>query len=765
MMHNDTKKDAISSQIASRFGLDKVIADVLVSRNIDTLDKAEAFLYPKQADMTPLDKYVGLEGVVERIRRAIDNREKVVLYGDYDCDGICGVSILYLYLQSRGVDVSYFLPSRHTHGYGLSIEALESIAEQSFPDLIITVDCGISSKNEVQYAQEVLGIDVVVTDHHEPIAELPECDIFNPKLSTGCFRELCGAGVALRLVEALAGVQESKKYYDIAAIATVADIVPLVEDNRIIVYYGLMLINRGYRKGIKLLVDRCVKGAVKSSDISFKIAPRINSVGRLQDANPVVELFVSNDTFVLNNLIDEIEKLNDLRQTMTTDLAEACDDRLIGFDFEDNPIIVLYDKYWDDGILGIASARLVSEFNRPVILLTKNKDVVKGSGRSVEGVNILDCVSACSDILLKFGGHKMACGLSLKEENVTEFIRRINAFAKATISSQAFEPKVEAFCRLDSFDLGFAKQLAYLEPYGEGNREVTFTTNLGSCDFVPIGNGEHLKYSKDDCDFLAFSAIDKLSLLNSDAKKNIRFSLSVNVFKNTEKLQVNVLNVTCNDVDCDMGVANYVMRSMFKSDSLIRTSSIDMTHAFDLISDSSYGTCYLCYDYDTLKSIDPRILAKLMVSNGFCDSDCPYNRLIYNPNANVNLSYYNDIVLLERPLGDVVTANMKISKDASVWVVDNDIMLSRCREKLLDYAGLGKVFTAVKTLLATKPYSDYYALYQNIGIEGVTWEEFCIAIAVFVDLGIVKYDNNAIIIDREVRTKLDCSKLYQVLNK
>lgn len=764
-MQNDTKKDIIARQIASHFGLDKVIADVLVSRNIDSLDKAEAFLYPKQSNMTPLEHYEGLNGVVERIRRAVDNREKVVLYGDYDCDGICGVSILYLYLQSRGVDVSYFLPSRHTHGYGLCIEALESIAEQSFPDLIVTVDCGISSKNEVQYAQEVLGIDVVVTDHHEPIAELPDCNIFNPKLSKGCFRELCGAGVALRLVEALAGVQESKKYYDIAAIATVADIVPLVEDNRIIVYYGLMLINRGYRKGVKMLVEKCVKGVVKSSDVSFKIAPRINSVGRLQDANPVVQLFVSNDTFVLSNLIDEIERLNDQRQTMTTDLAKACDDRLIGFDFEDNPIIVLYDKYWDDGILGIASARLVSEFNRPVILLTKNKDVVKGSGRSVEGVNILDCVSACSDILLKFGGHKMACGLSLKEEDVDEFIRKINAFAKATISTQALQPKVEAFCRLDDFDIEFAKQLAYLEPYGEGNREVTFTTEIGKCDFAPIGNSEHLKYHYKDSDFLAFSAIDKLSLLNSAAKKNIRFSLSVNVFKNTETLQVGLLNVTCNDVECDMGIANYVMRSLYKSDSPIRVGNIDKTSAFDFVSDSSYGTCYLCYDYDTFKSIDPQIIATLSVSNGFCDSDCPYNRIIYNPDVNVNLSYYTNIVLLESPLGDDLTAKMQISKDARVWVVDDGVMIERCRKKLLDYAGLGKVFTAIKTLLSAKTYTDYYTLFQNIGIEGVSWEEFCVAMAVFVDLGIVKYNNNDIIIDREVKTKLDCSRLYQVLSK
>lgn len=765
MMLKNTNNDVIAGQIASHFGLNKVIADILVSRNIDTLDKAEAFLYPKQSNMTPLELYVGLDGVIERIKQAVDNKEKVVLYGDYDCDGICGVSILYLYLQSRGVDVSYFLPSRHTHGYGLSIEALESIAEQSFPDLIVTVDCGISSKNEVQYAQEVLGIDVVVTDHHEPIAELPECNIFNPKLSKGCFRELCGAGVALRLVEALAGVQESKKYYDIAAIATVADIVPLVEDNRIIVYYGLMLINRGYRKGVKMLVERCVKGVVKSSDISYKIAPRINSVGRLQDANPVVELFVSNDNFVLSNLIEEIEKLNDMRQTMTTDLATACDDRLIGFDFEDNPIIVLYDRYWDDGILGIASARLVGEFNRPVILLTKNKGVVKGSGRSVEGVNILDCVSACSDILLKFGGHKMACGLSLQEDNVEEFIRRINAFAKSTISSQALQPKVEAFCKLDDFDIEFAKQLAYLEPYGEGNREVTFSTDMGKCDFAPIGNSEHLKYHYKDSDFLAFSAIDKLSLLNSSAKKKIRFSLSVNVFKNTETLQANVLNVTCNDVECDMGVANYVMQSIYKSNSPIQVRRIDKERAFDAIADSSYGTCYLCYDYDTFKSIDPKIIAKLMINNGFCDSDCPYNRLIYNPDVNVNLTYYDNIVLLERPLSGALTAKMQISKDASVWVVDDDIMQRRCRNKLLDYAGLGKVFTAIKTLLAAKSYTDYYTLFQNIGVEGVAREEFCVAMAVFVDLGIVKYDNNAIIIDREVKTKLDCSKLYRVLSK
>ncbi|MGN0771774.1 MAG: single-stranded-DNA-specific exonuclease RecJ [Christensenellales bacterium] len=757
------EKIAITNQIAAHFGINPIVADILVSRNVDTIDKAQAFLYPKQSDMTPLEKYEGLAQVVERINIAIDNKEKVVLYGDYDCDGICGVSILYLFLQSRGVDVSYFLPNRHSHGYGLCIEALENIAESCYPDLIITVDCGISSKNEVEYAQEVLGIDVIVTDHHEPVSELPDCLIFNPKLSHDCFRELCGAGVALRLVEALAGVQESKKYYDIAAIATVADIVPLVEDNRIIVYYGLMLINRGYRKGIRLLVEKCVKGSVKSSDIGYKIAPRINSVGRLQDANEVVNLFVSNDTFILSNLIDDIEKLNEQRQNMTVDLADACSRQLVGFDFDNNPIIVLYNKYWDDGILGIAAARLVSEFNRPVILLTKNKDVVKGSGRSVEGVNILQYVSHCADLLIKFGGHKMACGISLKEENVEQFISEINAYASDTIDKQLLQPKVKAYCRLENFDLQLAKQLNYLEPYGEGNREVTFFTTLGKCDFSRIGNSEHLKYKTDNTEFVAFSSIDKMSLLNSSIKKNVRFSLSINVYKNTESLQANLLNVQCDDVESDMGVGNYVMQTLRRCDN-VSTSHIDMQSACELIKDSEYGTCYLCYNYDTFRSLSEKFVNKLRVNNGFCDSECPYNRLIFNPDVNVNLGYYSNVVFLEKPLSGSV-GDFKFGSNSKIFVVDNDSMIEQCSSKLLDYAGLGKVFTAIRSSLSSKAYNDFYTLFQSIDIGSVNWEEFCVAVAVFVDLGIVKFDNNAIIIDREVKTKLDSSLLYQTLHK
>ncbi len=551
----------VINQIASEFKLNPLIANILVARGIDSVDKASSFLYPKIADLTPLDNYVGLDDVAKRIELAIQNKEVVMLYGDYDCDGICGVSILYLYLQSRGVDVHYFLPNRHSHGYGLNIKALEQIAEEYYPDLLVTVDCGITSHDEVEYAQEVLGFDVVVTDHHEPIAELPECLIFNPKLTpNGAFRNLCGAGAALRLVEKLAGLEESKKYYDIACLATIADIVPLVDDNRIIAYFGLKLINIGRRRGLRMLVNKCVKGDVKSSDIGFRIAPRINSVGRIGDANKVVKLFISDDNFVLGNLVEEIEQANETRQNMTQDLVEACMEDMRKWDFENYPIVVLHNKYWDDGVLGIAAAKLVTEFNRPVILLTKsnNENEYKGSGRSVDGVNILECVSSVSGLLNRFGGHTMACGLSLDESNLDEFVQKINANAKSFVKADCLLPHSSSNFELEDFDIDFAYQLEFLEPYGEGNREIIFNKTLTSASFEQIGSTEHLKFKDKKAEYLAYYSLDKWGLLDSPTPKNIEFSIGINNFRNSQTLQATIQSISSGIVDKSMGVENYL---------------------------------------------------------------------------------------------------------------------------------------------------------------------------------------------------------------
>lgn len=753
----------IISQIAKEFKLDEVIAKILVTRGIDSVEKASSFLYPKIADLTPLDKYVGLDGVAKRLERAIQNKEVVMLYGDYDCDGICGVSILYLYLQSRGVDVHYFLPNRHSHGYGLNTKALEQIAEEYYPDLLITVDCGITSHDEVEYAQEVLGVDVVVTDHHEPIAQLPDCLIFNPKLTTkGAFRNLCGAGVVLRLVEKLAGLDESKKYYDIACLATIADIVPLVEDNRIIAYFGLKLINMGRRRGLRMLVNKCVKGDVKSSDVGFRIAPRINSVGRIGDANKVVGLFVSDDMFVLNNLVEEIDRANETRQNMTQDLVDACMEEVSKWDFENYPIIVLYNKYWDDGVLGIAAAKLVSEFNRPVILLTKsnNEHEYKGSGRSVEGVDILECVSSVSGILNRFGGHTMACGLSLDETKLEQFVEMINKNAKSFVRQECLLPHSNSNIRLDDFDMDFAVQLENLEPCGEGNREIVFNKTLTKCNFEQIGTTEHLKFRDKKVDYLSYFSLDKWGLLDSPTPKNIEFSVSINTFRNTQTLQATIQNISSDIVDKSMGVENF-LKLNFGMKVERKPQRISLDDALKSCQDSKFGVCYLCYSYDTYKSLEKYFLNNVIINNTFVDSICPYNRLIFNPSCTCDLTYYKKIVLLDSPIFDGVN-NLTMDKNAKLYCVDNYNMHNECKNALVDYATLGKIFVAVKILLDKYTFSDLMSMYKKLDIE-VSFDSFCVGMYIFVDLGIVKYDKNGIIIDKGVRTKLDKSRLYQTL--
>ncbi len=313
-------------QLAKEFSIDKKLIEILVNRGYDDRNKLYKFLYPSLEDLTDIHKYTGFDEVIERIKCAIDNNEKILIYGDYDCDGVCGVSILYNYFKSIGADVNCFLPNRHTDGYGLSVEALERLAEEYLSDLLITVDCGITGVEEVEYAREVLGFDVIITDHHEMGEVLPDCLIFNPKMSGGdCFRDLCGAGVALRIVEGLGGEKERDKYLDIAAIATVADVVPLVGDNRIITQAGLKIINSfNVRRGIKKLITSCIKNDVTAYDIGFKIAPRINSLGRLSDANRVLDLFCTDDNFLLDTIVNEINDSNSKRMELTNDLTEMC---------------------------------------------------------------------------------------------------------------------------------------------------------------------------------------------------------------------------------------------------------------------------------------------------------------------------------------------------------------------------------------------------------------------------------------------------------
>lgn len=753
---SETEKTTI---LMRELALDKIVADLLVKRGVDDVDKARAFLQPSLSSLTPLSEYDGIDEIVSRLKCAIDNSESIVIYGDYDCDGVCAVAILYSYLSkvSKG-KVNYFIPNRHSDGYGISVSALEYIAENTDAQVVISVDCGINSVEEVDYAQQELGFDMLITDHHQPGEKLPDCPVFNPHVSAKtdtAFRNLCGAGVALRVIEALAGVDESKKYYDIAALATVADVVPLVDDNRVITYYGLVSINRRYRKGINMLVDSCIKGTVTSSDIAFKLAPRINAMGRVKDANEVVQLFTETDHFLLTCLVEEINKANDVRQQLTDDLTEDCLEKLKNYDFEQNPFIVLYAPYWDDGVLGITASRLVGTFSRPVILFTKNKGALKGSGRSVAGVNILDCIKHVSCYLTRFGGHPMACGVGLEEKDFEDFFVALNAYAKEMYSDKLKSSEKTCDYILDKpVDIAVTKQLMLLQPFGEGNPAPVFACDEGKCAFVPFGDGAHIKSRIKNMEVLGFGMADDREYLNSEAKKRLFFDVSYSVFNNVERTQAIIRNVLPGELPGEDVCFEYNLRKIGKSDDVI-IEDIDETAAAEL-AHKSYGVCFVAFDNKT--ALDAARELCLPVVYGKGEGKLPVSCVLLCPSDGAT-DYYKHVVLLQMPLAGAD----RFASGNKVFLLRKGDLLSQYRDYAPTYEECGRVYKAIKKYTGIKRYADAALLYADCAAEvNVEKPKFLVCFYVFRELGLV-YSGADIHCVTGVKSELGASRIYRAV--
>lgn len=753
-----------NKQIADALGISNELSAILSSRGYDTLESAKKFIYPKLDDLSPLTAYNNLTEVVERIKRAIDNEETVVIYGDYDCDGVCGVAILYNFLASKNANVYYFIPNRHTDGYGINSEALESIAEAYYPDLIISVDCGITSVEEVAFAQEELGIDMIITDHHNVSETLPNCLIFSCKLSDdNGDKNLCGAGVALRLVEAIDGIENSKQYYDIAALATVADVVPLVGDNRIITKFGLMLINSKRNKGIASLVNSCVKGEVKSGDIAYKLAPRINAVGRMGDANEIVNLFIEQEQVFIDNLVEKVNEVNIERQNMTDKLTSSCLEKLKGYDFNKYPIIVLKDDKWFDGVLGITASRLVGVFHRPVLLFTKNNGLWKGSGRSISAINIYECLKASSDYIDKFGGHSQACGLSISDDNFNMFVQSINTYAKQNYSESVFDYEIAYDLKLEEGkDTSFAKELLLLEPFGEGNTQPVFRMDKNNVKFSQIASTEHIKYKKSAFEYVGFNMLSEIDNLNSDKNKTFIVDISYKVFNNIDYTQAMIKDYFVEPVE---KFEEYIMTFCGEEISVFKPTCIDIDKAFEIL-DGGFGTCYIAYfkdSYDKFaKQIKSKNLENKIIINGTSsDLKRGKNTLILSPSAKQDLTYYRKIVYIDKPFDLGFIDNLDLYINAEVYFLENGSKKLTALD-IPSYEELGKIFISIKSVI-NQNFNSFKSIYTEIKENiGITYEKFCICLCTFIDLGIIIYtDTHKLALDKNVRNKLENSVLYK----
>ena len=587
----NSEADAIVNTIASETRVSSVCAKLMYNRGIRAYQDVEGFLISSVDKLYDPMLMTDMDRAVERIETALESHEKMTVYGDYDVDGVTAVTLIYLYLKSRGADIDYYIPSRSKEGYGLSRMALDTLKQQG-TEFIVTVDTGITANDEAEYARE-LGIDMVITDHHECHGELPSaCAVVNPHRAD-CnypFKELAGVGVVFKLVCALeinrcadkdraeAIDRVCREYLDLVAIGTIADVMPLINENRIIVRHGLAYISATERCGLAALIDAAnnsfstgartsaaEKGTVKKRKINagyigFTLAPRINAAGRISSAEKAVELLLCNDPEVAAEKASELCEINLRRQIEENGIAEEAY-RMIEekHDFSRDKVIVLDGNTWQQGIIGIVSSRITEKYGLPSILVSFDgavgesdspEDMGKGSGRSVKGMNLVEALSYCEELLVRFGGHELAAGLTVKRENVDAFRRKINEYAEKTLGDEAVAVKYEADCELfaNEIDLRLAAEISVLEPFGVANESPLFLVRELSLDkVIPMGAGKHTKLllSLDGKEVQAiFFGMPTASLDYYPGEKvDILCRININEFRGKETLQLVIQDI------------------------------------------------------------------------------------------------------------------------------------------------------------------------------------------------------------------------------
>ncbi len=579
--------NSASKTIAAELGINPIIAKLLYQRGYKTTKAAKAFLYMETEVLTDPFTLKDMELAVESIRRAVECGKKITIYGDYDVDGVTSVCALYLYLKSFGADVDYYIPNRIGDGYGVSKGAIESLAK-SGTGMIITVDTGITANDEVEYAK-TLGVDFVITDHHECRQDLPNAlAVVNPHRPDcpSTFKELAGVGVVFKLLCAYeerinakspadAALKIFSEYADIVAIGTIADVMPIKEENRLIVSYGLGMIEKNRRLGLAALIEASVgkneiqrqsnkKKNIKitSSYIGYTLAPRINAAGRIRSATIAVELFLSDDYDKAYAIAEELCEANKERQAEENKIIKEAYREIEKNGYDKMPVIVIEANNWHHGVIGIVSSRITEKYGKPSILVSfegnmgdepSAEDVGKGSGRSVKGINLVDALCHCNEQLVRYGGHELAAGLSVTRANIDAFRQKINEYASTVLNDGEIVPTIEADLEIELSDASFAlaEQLRILEPYGVGNpvpnfviRGVTVTELMsvseGKHSRIVFGNGRNIAsgmYFSHASSSLGISVGDSVDVL---------FNLDVNEWGGRKNVQLIIRDIKLN---------------------------------------------------------------------------------------------------------------------------------------------------------------------------------------------------------------------------
>lgn len=547
--------EKLVNEICEKYNLNKVIGKIIVNRHVVNDEDVRIFITPTRDDFHNPFLFKGMDIAVERIIKAIKNKEKILIYGDYDVDGITSTTVLKKYLMDRGISVDTYIPNRLHEGYGLNKKAIDTIKERNI-DLIITVDCGISAIEEVDYAVR-LGMDIIVTDHHEVGEKLPNAlAVIDAKRkdNTYPFRALAGVGVVFKLIQALSIKLEIKpeeylKYLDLVCVGTISDIVPLEGENRTIAKLGLMLIKVTRNLGLRELIKSSGYKEIDSNTISFGVAPRINACGRMGHEEEALKLFLAEDLESATKITKELNEYNTLRQSTEKAIYEEAVQQIEKNHLYANNSIVLGGKGWHHGVIGIVSSKVTDKYYKPSILLSFEDNIAKGSGRSVPGFDLYEGLAKCEDLLEKYGGHSMAVGLTLKKENLENFKERFEQIAKEkNIKELVPIIYIDDELKLKDINMDLVKSISILEPFGEANKVPLFLIrNLKIDSIRALSEGRHLKLTLRDENFVINAIGFELGYLAEEYRIGDRIdvvgTLEINSFNGFSSIQINMKDI------------------------------------------------------------------------------------------------------------------------------------------------------------------------------------------------------------------------------
>ena len=754
---SQSRDENLIKDISETFGVSLRFAKILTERNINSVEQAKKFLYPSLSDLGDPFLMSGMKEAVDRIN-AVSPEEVIVVYGDYDVDGISATTILTKCLRLMGKTAYAVIPER-SDGYGLSEAVIERALEEFCPDLLITVDCGISAVNEVEYLQD-LGVDVIVTDHHEIPDTLPDCTIISCKLDDDYkFNGLCGAGVAYNLSRALIG-DKADEFLDMVALATMADSMPLIGENRILVTEGLKRIRQGECiAAIKSLLKNANVKEITATSLSYSVAPRVNAAGRMGNANVALSAFLSEDEYEVGVFTEQLNQFNAKRQNDCEELYKSAKNKLSN----KSPLMkvnVLYDKKWNTGLVGIVAARIAEETGKPTILFTESDGVWHGSARSNNSINIFEALKYATKYSENFGGHAQAAGVTVRYENFTDFENALDEYVSKTCDISDFTSVVyvDEIVK-EPITIGYVEELEKLEPCGVENPRPLFAEYVGNAYATPLKYGSpHLSLKTNNFDFIYFNGVDDMKILNSDVVKALIYEPSASVF-NGKKYAKGY-------------VKSYKTEARFDdyTDFLLFSSQLDSisakTETYTEIDEKTteeyierakreiFGTLFIACSSKTVKRYEEQLRGLDVTTYSTCKKS-NLSTVCLGIKGEIT-ALYSHIVFLDKPLN--VSLNLPYDVEISVNVSQNGF---DCQGVTADRKTLGEIYLALK-----KSEKKFTSIEDAAAVAGNGYglKEIAFAVKVFRELGLIEAKGGKFYAVHGAGKSLNDSEIYRVVS-